>query len=65
VDLAVNCVVKRQARAIIDTLPDTATWFELVYALELCAEIEAGIADADAGRVTDVDELRREYGLTR
>ena len=26
-------------------------------------DIEAGIADADAGRVVDVTEVRAEYGL--
>jgi predicted transcriptional regulator len=60
-----NVAVKQQAHAIIDTLPDTATWSDLLYAIELRADVDAGIADADAGRVTDVDELRREYGLTR
>jgi predicted transcriptional regulator len=60
-----NVAVKQQAHAIIDTLPDTATWSDLLYAIELRADVDAGIADADAGRVTDIEELRREYGLTR
>jgi predicted transcriptional regulator len=36
-----------------------------LYALELRSDVEAGLADAKAGRVADADELRREYGLRR
>ena len=57
--------VKQQAHDLIDTLPETATWADLLYALEVRADVEAGIADATAGRVTSVEDLRKEYGLTR
>ena len=60
-----GAAIKQQAREVIETLPETATWADLLYALELRADVDAGIADANAGRVTGVDELRKEYGLTR
>ncbi len=55
--------IKEQARKIIDGLPDTATWEDVIYRLYVREAIEAGIADADAGRVVDVSEIRAEYGL--
>jgi predicted transcriptional regulator len=57
--------VKQQAHELIEALPDDATWQDLLYALELCADVEAGLSDAKAGRVVDVDQLRQDYGLTR
>ena len=55
--------IKEQARKIIDELPETATWEDLIYRLYAREAIEAEIADADAGRVVDVSEVRAEYGL--
>ena len=57
--------IKQRAHELIEALPDDATWQDLLYALELRSDIEAGFADAKAGRVSDTDELRREYGLCR
>jgi hypothetical protein len=58
-------VIKQRAHELIEALPDDATWQDLLYALELRGDVEAGLADAKAGRVTGVDELRRDYGLRR
>jgi predicted transcriptional regulator len=55
--------VKEQARKIIESLPEDATWEDLIYRLYVRKAIEAGIRDADAGRVSDVSEVRAEYGL--
>ena len=55
--------IKEQARKIIDELPDTATWEDLIYRLYVREAIEAGVQDADAGRVVEVSEVRAEYGL--
>ncbi len=55
--------VKEQARRIVDALPDNATWEDLIYRLYVREAIEAGIRDADAGRVVDVTQVRAEYGL--
>jgi hypothetical protein len=53
--------VKQRAHELIETLPDDATWQDLLYALELRADVEAGLSDARAGRVVEVNELRRSY----
>ncbi|MDR3418726.1 MAG: hypothetical protein P4L83_21340 [Nevskia sp.] len=54
---------KQQARALIDELPDSVSWAELAYRLEVRADIEEGLADVKAGRAVTTEELRREFGL--
>ena len=54
---------KQQARQVLARLPDDATWDEVVYELAVRRAVERGIADADAGRVVDVAEIRAEFGL--
>jgi predicted transcriptional regulator len=55
--------IKEEARKIIDGMPEDATWEDVIYRLYVREAIEAGIADADAGRIMDVSEVRAEYGL--
>jgi predicted transcriptional regulator len=55
--------IKDEARRIVESLPENATWEELMYRLYVREAIEAGIADADAGRVVAAAEVRAEYGL--
>lgn len=55
--------LKQQAHALIDNLPDSATWDDLAYETELRASIEHGLADANAGRVVAVEDLMKELGV--
>jgi predicted transcriptional regulator len=57
--------VKRRVHELIEALPDDATWQDLIYVLDLRADVETGLADAKAGRVTEVGELRRDCDLRR
>ncbi len=56
--------VKTDALRIVDSLPDNATWDDLMYRIYVRQCVESGIADAEAGRVVDVSEVRRRFGLT-
>lgn len=56
--------VKTDALRIVDSLPDNATWDELMYRIYVRQCVDSGIADAEAGRVIDVSEVRRRFGLT-
>ncbi|HEY6455462.1 MAG TPA: hypothetical protein VIY90_09310 [Steroidobacteraceae bacterium] len=56
---------KQRAHEVIETLSDDASWQDLLYALELRADVDGGLSDAKAGRVVEVDELRKDYGLAR
>ena len=55
--------IKEEARRLIDTLPDDSTWEDLMYQIYVRETIEAGLADSEAGRVTDVGKVREEFGL--
>ena len=57
-------VFKEKAHQLVDQLPETAGWDELMYQAALRASIERGLADIEAGRVTPVEELMKEFGVT-
>lgn len=56
-------VFKQEAHKLIDSLPETATWVDLAEQVETILDVEAGLAETAAGRVTDNAEVRREFGL--
>jgi hypothetical protein len=55
--------IKVQARRLLDNLPDSATWEDLIYQIYVRQAIEAGIKDSDEGKTVDVKEVRRRFGL--
>jgi hypothetical protein len=59
----VTSSIKNEARRIVDQLPETASWEDLIYRLYVRQSIEAGLKDADEGRVESIEEVRRSFGL--
>lgn len=55
--------VKSAARQLVDRLPDDATWDDVMYRVYVRQAIEAGRRDAAEGRLVDVAEVRRQFGL--
>lgn len=55
--------VKQYLHALADQLPENATIDEALYHVVLRREIEAGLADTDAGRTTPVEELLARRGI--
>lgn len=55
--------LKQKAHELIDQLPENATWHDVAYRAAVCADIEAGLADSAAGRVTPVEDILKELGL--
>jgi predicted transcriptional regulator len=51
--------VKLAAKALLDALPDDATWEDVQYHLYVRQQIEAGLEDEAAGRLIDTDEMRQ------
>ena len=49
---------KSKARAIIDQLPDSASWDDVMYELYVREAIDAGLADVAAGRSFTTAEVR-------
>lgn len=52
-------VLKQQAHALIDHLPKIESWEKLAYHFAVRASVERGLADVQAGRVMDGDEVLR------
>ena len=57
--------IKDQARELVDKLPENSTWDDLMHEIHVRQAIEAGLADSQAGRTTDVEQLRTEFGLSK
>ena len=55
--------IKEKAHQLLDNLPVSATWENLMYRIYVREAIEAGIKDSDEGRIVDVKEVRRRFGL--
>jgi hypothetical protein len=60
-----EATVKKEAKRLVNELPDDATWDDLMYRIYVRQSIEAGLRDADAGRVVSVEEVRARFGLPR
>lgn len=57
--------IKETAHQLIDRLPDDVGWDQVLYTLQVRHDIEAGLADVEAGRVVTTEQLRKDLGLTR
>jgi len=55
--------IKEEARRLVEQLPDNSTWDDLVHEIYVRQAIEAGLADSQAGRTTDVEHVRSSFGL--
>jgi predicted transcriptional regulator len=55
--------IKQEAHRLIEQLPETATWDDLMYEIYVRQAIEAGLADSEVGRTLDVKEVRAKFGL--
>ena len=55
--------VKQEAQHLVDSLPDDATWDDLMYTIYVRQAVESGLQDSDAGRVLGVGEVRAKFGL--
>jgi predicted transcriptional regulator len=55
--------IKSAARQLVDSLPADATWDDVMYRVYVRQAIEAGRQDVADGRLVDVEEVRRQFGL--
>jgi len=54
---------KQQAHELLARLPDDATWDDVMYQMAARRSIERGLADVEAGRVTDLKDVMRDLGV--
>ena len=55
--------IKEEARRLVDRLPESSTWEDLMHEIYVRQAIEIGLADSKAGRTTDVEHVRSTFGL--
>jgi hypothetical protein len=55
--------IKQQARSMIEKLPDTCTWDDIMQQVYVILAVEAGLEDSQAGRIKSVDDVRLGFGL--
>ena len=55
--------IKSAARQLVDSLPEDATWDDVMYRVYVRQAIDAGRQDASEGRLADVAEVRLQFGL--
>jgi predicted transcriptional regulator len=49
--------VKEAAHQLVDQLPEDTNWDKVLFAIQARRDIEAGMADIEAGRLIDGDEV--------
>ena len=54
---------KNAAQEIINQMPEDASWSQLIYALQVREDIEAGLEEAEAGQGKTTEELRKSLGI--
>ncbi len=57
--------VKKEALLLVESLPENATWDELMYRIYVRQAIEAGLEDTSAGRTVNVREVLRKLELSK
>ncbi|MFM9960501.1 MAG: hypothetical protein ACKV2Q_04665 [Planctomycetaceae bacterium] len=55
--------VKEEARQLVERLPETATWDDLMEEIYVRQAVERGMQDVEAGRTLTTDQLRTRLGL--
>jgi predicted transcriptional regulator len=57
--------LKEEAHRLVDQLPANASWDDLMYEVYVRQAVEAGLADADAGRVMSHEEALAQFRQRR
>ncbi|MCP4214100.1 MAG: hypothetical protein GY765_05550 [bacterium] len=55
--------IKDAARELVESLPENATWDDIMYEIYVRQTIESGLKDSKEGRTTEVSEVRKKFGL--
>ena len=54
---------KEEAHKLVDRMPKSATWDDLMHEIYVREAVERGLADSRDGRTKDVRDVRAKYGL--
>lgn len=50
--------IREEAKRLLENLPENITWDDLMHEVYVRQSIEDGLAESEAGKVRDVDEVR-------
>ena len=60
-----NTTVKSEAHRLVEELPETATWDDLIEMICTRQAIEEGLEDCREGRVVPDEEVWKRFGLSQ
>jgi predicted transcriptional regulator len=52
-------IIKKEAEKLIDTLPEQATWDDIMYEFYIKKKLTVALKAADQGNVTDHEEVKK------
>ena len=58
-------MIKEEVYKMVNKLPKTATWDDLIHEIYVREAIEHGLDDSKAGRTKDVSTIRQKYSLSK
>ena len=56
--------VKEDAKRLIDKLPESATWDDIMYELYVKNKIENSLKAVQEGRVVSHDDVKKRFGVS-
>ena len=56
-------MAKEQAHKLIDKMSEGSTWDDLINEIYVRQVIDQGLSDSEKGKTTDVNDVRKKYGL--
>ena len=59
-----NTDIKARVNETLQTLPDNATWDDVMYRIYVRQKIESGLKDITEGNTLAVEEVRKRFGLS-
>jgi predicted transcriptional regulator len=54
-------VAREEARQLLDTIPDSASWDDIMYEFYVRQKVEAALEQADAGDVLTQEEVEERF----
>ena len=54
-------VAKEEAKKLLDKIPDTATWDDIMYEFYVRKKIESALEEAEAGKIVSHEEVKKEF----
>jgi hypothetical protein len=54
-------MAKEQAKKVLESLPDDASWEDIMYKMYVSEKISAGLRDVNEGKVTSHEDVKKRF----